>query len=226
MSGHDRDRSSLPKVERGARSVAVRVGNQVYTPALPVNPSDALEVAKVLGAHGVAVAAMDNFHAAAAAFQAHRSVIWNEAADVEAQRDAQDEMQHQRALARKRRDRELLESDLAIMETEHKIEAAQVFKERKFEAGFARYAKKTADWRVGEATARAAMQDEILEPEPNQPGQSKYASATGMLARLIEDIERQIDDAEAAGRPTDGLRSEVRSLNAVLRRELLKSAGT
>jgi hypothetical protein len=224
MSGNNQNRRNLP-TEQSARTAARQIGNQVFTPALPLNPADAMEVARVLGAHWVAVAAMDNISAAAVAFQARRNVIYDEAADVEAQHEAERELRHQRQLAEKRRERQLLQDDLETLQVRDKIAAVEEFRDHKFGLGAARFAEKMAKHRVGEATARAAMQEELLEPEPKPTEKSKSTSTAETLAFLADDLEKQIEEAEAAGRPTDQLRGELKSINALLRRELLKSAG-
>jgi len=214
-----------PGIAPGPRTIGIQVGDTIYTPALPANAHEAAALRGVVNAHVGAVIAMDRFYAAAAAFAARRVVISNPPAEIEAQREEEKELKHQRLLAEKRRERELIDADVEIMEAEHRAEAKHRFKERKYEAGFARFDEMTAKRRVGEAVARASMGEEILEPESKLAEKPKSASTAETLALLADDLERQIDEAEAAGRPTDQLRGELKSINAVLRRELLKSAG-
>src|SRR5204863_4680418 len=113
--------------------------------------------------------------------------------------------------------------DLQIIQARQKVEAAEQLKDAKFAVGEARFAEKAAKFRAGESVARASMQDEeILEPEPTQ-ARPRSVSTAQTLALLIETLEREIDEAEAAGKPTEQLRLERDGLNAVLRRELIKS---
>lgn len=230
MSGNER--RVLPAVRGGTaimpgepRTIGIQVGGTIYMPALPADANDAAALRGAVNAHVGAVIAMDRFYAAAAAFAAPRVVISNPGAEIEAQREEEKELKHQRLLAEKRRERELIDADVEIMDAEHRAEAKHLFKESKYKAGFARFDEMTAKRRVGEAVARASMEEEILEPERKPAEKPKSASTAEMLAQVADDLEKQIDNEEAAGRPTDQLRSELKSINALLRRELLKSAG-
>jgi len=221
-----KERKNLPAVLEPlhSRTVGIRVGNKVYAPILSDDANAAMATAGVLEAHARAVIAMDRVYAAIAAYAAHRTVIWKPAEELAAAHREETELLHQDALAEKRREKELHEADLATLEAKHRLEAAAQFKEYKFQAGEARFAEKIAQRRVGEAVARAGLHDpEANEPKSAAPPASKEPSILDHLAARAQELDEQIEQAEAAGKPTDRLRAELDILNGMLRREILKA---
>jgi len=226
------DRRNLPakRSDQAVRPIGVRIGTNIYAPALPLNASDARVLASVIDAHSHVVAAFDRYHRLAEAHQLPRVALWDPVADEEAQQDELNQQQHQRELAKKRRDRELLEAELETLKAKHHLEAEMEFKDRKFELGAARFSEKAAKhrveearFRVGEADARAAMKEEILEPEAQQRERSASQSAMDVLAGLVDEVDRQIQEAEAAGKPTEKLREKLAMLQSTLLEEVLKA---
>jgi len=225
MSGHERrtppTKNTLP-VPQEPRPVGVRVGNAVFTPVLPTDATNAAAIREhdnaFLGVLGLA----DTIFAAAEQIHAPRAIIYNPAAEHEAREEAQKELQHQRVLAKKRREKEIYEADTEALKARHRYEATEEFKEDKFEVGHARVREKVAKHGVGEAVARAAGIDgEILEPENKK--EPKPSSLAQTFALRADELEKEIDDAEAAGRPTEELRNELNAVNKMLRRDLLRN---
>jgi hypothetical protein len=202
------------------RALVHSIGNDSAVSALESQTRLAHALTLCIDQHTKAVDAMDKLHTSIDNFQANRLGL----ARPEIQERLEEEM-HQRTVARKRREKELYEAQEQALEAKHRLEARAQFKEQKFAAGAARFNQKIAERQVGEAVARASMQEEILEPEGRQQHGSKSASKAQTLALLIDELEKEIDEAEAAGRPTEELRTERDSLNALLRRELLRSGG-
>ena len=81
--------------------------------------------------------------------------------------------------------------------------------------------KRVAEAKIGEAVAREGMKEEILEPEARL-AEAKHQTMAEQFARMVDDLEKKIDEAEAAGLPSGELRNEQNTLNKLLRRELLK----
>lgn len=200
------------------RNVGIRVGDQVYVPSLPIDPSHAAALAGCFDAHTQALINMDRFFATAAAFTARRTVLCQPEAERAAQMEEAREFEHQRVLAEKRREKELLEASMKLLELKHKLEAAEAFKDDKFDLGRARFAEKTAKHGVGEAVARASMQEEPSETEKPKP-----APLIDAITQHLDAVEKQIDETEASGAPTENLRREMEVLTMMLRREVKKA---
>ena len=214
------DRKKVPS-ELPPRAVGVRIGEQVFVPALPATAAIAAETRMSLLAHYGAVTLMDETYAASAALGAGRTVLYDPVADREAREEERLESRHRRTVAELRRDRERLEAELEVLRAHHRLAAEEEFKPLKFGLGHARYRARVAEAEVGEAVAREGMKPEILEPEVTS-ARSKAPSMAEQLARRIDDLEVQIEQREAAGQPTDELRDERRVLNKMLRAELLR----
>jgi hypothetical protein len=220
MAPRDR-RDELP-VPAPARTVGIRVGNQVYAPVLADDAYTAAAQTGMLNAQATAVIAMDRYYALAAAFAARRTVIWRPTDELEAARREQAELDHQDALAEKRREKEMYEADLATLEVKHRLEATATFRDRKFEVGDAKFAEKIAKFRVGEAVARAGLHDDEAAAQ-EKPTPPKATSILDHLAARAQELDEQIQQAEAGGKPTDRLRGELDVLNGMLRREILRT---
>ena len=212
-------RETLPALS--SRVVGVRVGTQVYMPALPADGDTAAALRGNLNAHLKVVSLLDHIYAGAEALAAGRTVIYDSVAEGEAREESRAEVLHAREIAKNRRQKEIHEAALAVLEAQHRFEAVRDFKEDKFNVGHARYRQRVAEAKVGEAVAREGMKEEILEPQ-GQPAYAKPPTLAEQFARMVDDLEKEIDEAEAAGRPTEAMRTEQNTLNKLLRRELLK----
>jgi len=218
-----RDRRDAFPVPAQTREVGIRVGNQVYVPVLAHDAHTAAAQAGVLNAHARAVIVLDRVYAACAAFGAPRTVIWRPTDEADAARHEQKELDHQEALAKKRREKELYEADLAILEAQHRLEATAVFKGRKFEVGDAKIAEKIAKFRAGEAVAREATDGEVLTPEKHKAAAHRDPSLADQLAFRAQELDEEIEKTEAEGKSTERLRAELDVVNGMLRREILKA---
>jgi hypothetical protein len=204
-----------------SRAVGVRVGDQVYMPALPADGDTAAAMRGNLKAHLNVVGLLDHIYAGAEALAAGRTVVYDPAAEREAREENRAEVLHAREIAKKRRQREIHEAELEVLQAQHRYEAVREFKEVKFDVGHARLRQRVAEAEVGEAVAREGMKDEVIEPQAKTV-EVKSPTLAEQFARLVDDLEQKIDEAEAGGRPTDEMRAEQKTLNTLLRRELLK----
>lgn len=204
-----------------SRAVGIRVGSEVYMPALPADGDTAAALRGSLNAHLRVVTLLDHIYAGAEALAAGRTVIHDAVAEREARAENRAEVLHAREIAHSRRKKEFHEAELEALEAQHRFEAVRDFKEDKFNVGHARYRQRVAEAKIGEAVAREGMKEEILEPEARSAG-AKHPTMAEQFARMVDDLERTIDEAEAAGLPTGELRNEQNTLNKLLRRELLK----
>jgi hypothetical protein len=205
------------------RAVGVLIGNQVYMPALPADGETAAALRGNLNAHLKVVSLLDHIYAGAEALAAGRMVVYDTVAEREAREEGRAEILHAREIAKGRRQREIHEVELEVLQAQHRYEAVRDFKEVKFDVGHARYRQRVAEAQVGEAVAREGLKEEIIEPQA-KPAETKGPTLAQEFARLVDNLERQIDEAEAAGRPTEDLRAEQKTLNTLLRRELLKAS--
>lgn len=204
------------------REVGIKIGSQVYVPAMPSDPATAAAQNRYLGAFLRAVSLIDQYHALREQYAANRSVIWCLSADVAAREEEEVELKHQRKRAELRREREIYEDMLAALEAKHAVEAREEFKDIKFASGAARFAEKTAKYRVGEAVANASMgrsPDGQKTEEPAQPARPPLLDA---LLQGIDELEKQIEEREASGQPADALHRQRDALRELLMRELKK----
>ena len=163
-----------------------------------------------------AVEANDKLHTAIEEFHAHRLGLLNPI-----DREQFEEETHKRTLAKKRREKELFEAERdrltaqrETLKTQHGLEADEEFKGLKFAAGAARFDQKIAERRVGEAIARASMEPESKTAvEPSKP-----VSIAVVIADYIQTLEKEIDEAEAAGNATTQMRNDIATLKALLKR--------
>ena len=204
------------------RAVGVRTGHEVYLPALQADGDTAAALRGSLNSHLRVITLLDHIYAGAEALAAGRTVIHDAAAEREAREESRTEVLHQRALAKSRRQKELHEAELEALEAQHRFEAVRDFKDDKFKVGHARYQQRVAEAKVGEAVAREGLKGEILDPETKSID-AKHPTMAQQFARMVDDLDKKIDDAEAAGLPTGELRGEQNMLSKLLRRELLKS---
>ena len=104
-----------------SREVGVRIGSQVYVPALPDDAATVHAQNRYLRAHTLAVSLIDQYHALREQYAANRSVVWHPSAHIEAREEEEAELKHQRMLARLRREREVHEHSLAALEAKHTL---------------------------------------------------------------------------------------------------------
>jgi hypothetical protein len=204
------------------REVGVRIGNQVYLPALPMDASMVHAQNGYLQAHNLAVSLLDQYHALREQYAANRSVIYRPAADVAAQAEEEEELKHQRELAKLRREREREEHRLATLQSRHKADAEEEFKLIKFASGVARFAAKTAQHRVGEAVANATLNGGAPKIEREEADKPARPPMVDVLVQGIEDLEKQIEEQEASGIPAQLLNAQRDALRDLLMRELKK----
>lgn len=203
------------------REVGVRIGNQIFVPVLPDETGMANAQNGYLKAHLQAVGLMDQYFALREQYAANRSVAWRPATDIAAEHEEEAELKHRRKLAKLRREREVHEHALAVLEAEHALEAAEQFKTIKFAAGEARFAEKTAKYRVGEAVANHTM-GKTPEARRSEEEAAPPPPFVDVLVHGIDDLEKQIAEREASGTSAERLHSERDALKALLMRELKK----
>jgi hypothetical protein len=155
------------------------------------------------------VLAKDALETSMEKYHAHRAGILNPV-----EQEEMEEERHKRMLARLRRERQIYDAKQETMESLHKLEATEEFKEQKFAAGRARYGAKIAERQVGEAVARSSM-----EPEPKEaPAPEKPVSIEAVLADFAHKLEQDIDQAEAMGKSTKQMREDLAALSSLLKR--------
>jgi hypothetical protein len=203
------------------REVGVKIGGQVYVPAVPFDAGTMNAYNRYLDAHIRAVSLIDQYHVLREQYAANRAVVWRPSADVAAQEEEETELKHQRERAKRRRERELIEDELAVVNAQHALEAAEEFKEIKFATGAARFAEKTARFRVGEAVAQATMGARPAEAQQPKPDRPPLADA---LLAGIDDLEKQIGEREAGGGSAEALHTQRDALRELLMRELRKGS--
>lgn len=216
-------------IEANSRVVGIRIGNEVYAPALPSNGDTAAALARSLHAHHGAIVEMDRLHAGAAAFEARRYVAYDPTAERDAREEADKQLKHDREIAELRRRKATAEAKIEATKVEQALEALEEFKERKFEQGRAGFDKRKADIRAAEAEARLkeALARDEGEPELIQPERKPDVRAPDLaqhFARLVDDLDEQIAEAELKGRPTEDMRAQQKLLNELMRKELLKGS--
>jgi hypothetical protein len=186
-----------------------RIGDNTAARALDSQAGVFAALARYLDQQTKAVEANDRLHAAMEKFHANRLGLLNPVDQEQFEED-----KHKRLLARKRREKEQYEADEHILDVKYRVEAKEEFKEPKFAAGRARFAQKIAERQVGEAVARSSIEPEPEEtPTPQQP-----VSIAAVIGDLVQKLERDVDAAEAAGKPTKQMRDDRDALNAMLKR--------
>ena len=201
------------------RTIGTRLDGLIALPSLPKDGRTAAALRANLNAHLGAIALMDRIYSAVGGLTAGQVSFY----ETEARRESEANILHAREIADNQRKKEVHESELAALEAQHRFEAVRDFKEDKFNVGHARYRQRAAEAKVSEAVAREGLKDDILEPHSNRTD-AKAPIMAEQFARLVDDLEKEIEEAEAAGRPTDGMRAEQNTLNRLLRRELLKGS--
>ena len=216
-------------IAAGSRAVGIRIGNEIYAPILPSDGFTAAALARSLHAHQGAIIEMDRLHAGAAALEARRYVAYDPAAERDARDEAGKELRHDREMAELRRRKATAEAKIEATRVEQALEALEKFKERKFEQGDANFDKRKADIRAAEAEAKlkeALARDErepdIIQPE-NKPN-VRTPDLAQHFARLVDDLDEQIAEAESKGQPTEDMRAQQKLLNELMRKELLKGS--
>jgi len=186
-----------------------RIGDNTAARSLDSQASVFTALTRYLEQQTKAVEANDRLHNAIEQFHAHRLGLLNPA-----DQERFEEEKHQRILANKRREKEQYEADEQTLDVKHRVEAKVEFKGPKFAAGAARFAQKIAEHQVGEAVARSSLEPEPTEtPAPDQP-----VPFAAVLRDFVQKMERDIDAAEAAGKPTKQMRDDLAAINAILKR--------
>ena len=201
-----------------ARAVGILASGQVFIP-LPLTVAEAESLRANLNAQLGAVRALDQIHALAGALQARRYVLHDPVAELDARLEEERRILHEREVNRELRETALYEAKLRHLKARHRFEAEEEFKDEKFGLGRARFAQRRAEAEVGEAVAREGLREEIIPPEEPAPRQQ---ASMAHFARLVDELDVRIIQAEAAGESTEALRAEQEVLNRLLRRELLK----
>jgi hypothetical protein len=179
-----RTRVGRPVVTRNLFVGMLRtLGDNTATMSLHSQARLAIALTLCLDEQTKAVEAKDRLDTAIEKYHARRTGILNPADQEELE-----EERHKRMLARLRREREVYDAKQETMESLHKLEATEEFKEQKFAAGRARYGAKIAERQVGEAVARSSM-----EPEPKEaPASEKPVSMEAVLADLRTNWSRTL----------------------------------
>jgi len=204
------------------REVGLRLGNQVYMPALPHTADGVAASNGYLQAHNRALSLLDQYFVLREQYRANRSVIYRPSADIAAQEEEELELKHQRELASARREREIHEHKLAAMQARHKLEAEEEFKAHKFGLGKARFDEKAAKHRVGETVAKASMHGYspgAEEPTEHNPDCPPLVEA---LLQGIGDLEQQIEQREASGMEAEALHLQRDALRDLIMQTLKK----
>jgi hypothetical protein len=178
------------------RDVAVRPGSKVGLPALPRNAAAAYAQNHYLQAHLHAVSLIDRYHA------------WRE--------EEVAELNHQRELAKLRREREqheaehqALEARRKTLQSAHGLEADELFKEHKFKLGRVRAAARRKDAEVEKSTAEAAIRKLGGQLQKQSKGNGSF---NGALDALISALEQEARQGDADGADTADLHAELRAL--------------
>jgi hypothetical protein len=216
-------------ITAGSRAVGIRIGDVIYAPALPSDGNTAAALARSLHAHHGAIVEMDRLYAGATALEARRYVAYDLPAERDARNEADKELRHDREISELRRRKATAEAKIEARKVEQALEALEEFKERKFEQGRAGFDKRKADIRAAEAEAklketlaRDEGEPEIIQPEL-RPG-TKGPDLAQHFARLVDDLDEQIAEAESKGQATEDMRAQQKVLNELMRKELLKGS--
>ena len=211
----------------GSRPISLSSNGQALIPVLPRDVTTTGTHRDLLRSELGIVALMEAVWGGIAAYEATRTIIYDPQATREAHEEARKDVLHAREIAEIRRQAQKAEEQLIVLKAKHALEAEGEFKEHKFESGRAGFKRRQAEIRAAEAEARLkesiAREDE--EPDIIVPERKPDAMTSDLaqhFARLVDDLEVQIDKAEARGQPTEQMRSEQDVLNKMLRRELLK----
>ena len=208
------------EVRTPREALTFRIQNRSTIAAINSQRRYARALASCINEHTKVIDAMDHLYTAMSEFQARQSLNFRAPEKVKTVEELE-EVEHQSALAKKRREKELYEADRETLRIKHGLQAEEQFRDYKFEVGAARFGEKVAKFRAGEAVAREASRDgEILEPENKIA--SKPVSMAQTLAQRADELQKEIDEGEAEGSSTVELRSELKAVNNMLRRELLR----
>jgi hypothetical protein len=158
-----------------------------------------------INAHTNVVTAMDRLYAAAITFQARRDQRDEiDEKQVIEEADAVDEAEHKRALAKKRREKELLDADQAVLKAKHALEATGEFKDTKFELGRVRAEARRRDAQVEKTTAEAAIL-KLAEEIKNASGKNEGQIIDWLEDRIVAS-EAKLRELEADGADTTDCR--------------------
>jgi hypothetical protein len=118
--------------------------------------------------------------------------------------------EHTRGLAHLRRRKEHLEARREVVSAGHGLEAERALKGVRFALGKRRLESKIADVEVGVAVARNAAGQDMAT------GGNNESSEVATLHRLIEQKEKEIEEAEADGKDTTIKRAQLSKLKELL----------
>lgn len=130
---------------------------------------------------------------------------------LEGERDKLREAEHQRNLAEERRWKERLEAQRETVLARHSIEAAEKFKETKFELGERRARARMADVDVDTTTSRAAMRELNKDISKRTAPDNPKAIIT-----LLNTLRQHVVEGEADGVDTTHKRELVRMLEGII----------
>jgi hypothetical protein len=214
-------------VLNGSRAVGILAGGQVYIP-LPTNPEEAEALRGNLNSQFRAVLAVDRIHALAVALNAPRHVLHDPIAEREALEEVNKDVAHEREIAALRRRREKAKAEIEALEVEDKRDAIIEFKDDKTKSGRAGFEKRRAETEAATAEAKLkaslAREDEPEIMEPERKPDVKVPDLAQHFARLVDDLDEQIAEAESKGQPTEEMRAQQKLLNELMRKELLKGS--
>jgi hypothetical protein len=197
----------LPPSER---EVGVKLAGKVYVPALPGDAGIVQAHNGYMQWHNHALSLLDQYHAIREQYAANRTLIWRPSADVAAQEEEEAELKHQRKLAKLRRELEVHEHMLAALEAKHTLEAAEEFKEEKFELGHVRAAARRKDAEVEKSTAEAAIRK--LAEQFQNPSKGNRSSLKEALDAMIRSLEQDVRQGDADGDDVADLHAALRTL--------------
>ena len=129
--------------------------------------------------------------------------------EIDRQRNVAEEAKHQRALAAKRREMELLESDQKVLQAKHSLEATKKFKAMKFKLGEVRAEARQRDAEVDKATAEAAA-SELGQKRQGAGNEGNPAAA--WLDQHISALQDKIKNGDADGEDTAQLHADLEVL--------------
>src|SRR5690242_17575619 len=103
-----------------ARTIGIRVGGDIYLPALPIDPTHARAIGGCADEHTKALISIDRYFAINAALNAPRVIACNPAAEMAAEAEQRRDQEHQRELAELRRQREVVDERTKLLLAEQR----------------------------------------------------------------------------------------------------------
>jgi hypothetical protein len=158
--------------------------------------------------HVKMLGALSRFHDAALVFQV-RQDLSGEFYDNQAteERERLIEAEHRRALAEHRRQKEILDAKRQTIESQHSLEATELFKEPKFELGRIRMRARQQDAEIDSKTAEAAVVK--IAGELAKLAQQEAPNIAAWIDQRIAMTEVAIEEKIADGDTATELRAEL-----------------